>query len=111
MAITTVAELVRTARNGRSQKDFARELGVRQSSVSRYESGRANPPVRVIEHCMRLVHSTGHEPAPTADELAVKVRTELAATDLGEVRLVLARLIDTLAREHMQARAMSQSSS
>ncbi|MBP1151313.1 helix-turn-helix transcriptional regulator [Methylocaldum sp. RMAD-M] len=111
MAITTVAELVRTARNGRSQKDFARELGVRQSSVSRYESGRANPPVRVIEHCMRLVHSTGHEPAPTADELAAKVRTELAATDLGEVRLVLARLIDTLASEHMQARAMSRSSS
>ncbi|MEW6037275.1 MAG: helix-turn-helix transcriptional regulator [Pseudomonadota bacterium] len=43
MAITTVAELVRTARNGRSQKDFARELGVRQSSVSRYESLKGEP--------------------------------------------------------------------
>lgn len=110
MAITTVAELVRAARSGRSQKEFARELGVRQSSVSRYESGRANPPVRVIEHCMRLVHSTGHEPAPTADELAAKVRTELAAPDLGEVRLALARLIDTLTSANTQARAMSPSS-
>ncbi len=111
VAITTVVELVRTARNGRSQKEFARELGVRQSSVSRYESGRANPPVKVIEHCMRLVHSTGTESAPTADELAAKVRTELADSDLGEVRLVLARLIDTLARERAQARAMSPSPS
>ncbi|QXP89546.1 helix-turn-helix domain-containing protein [Methylococcus capsulatus] len=111
MAITTVAELVRAARSGRSQKEFARELGVRQSSVSRYESGRANPPVRVIEHCMRLVHSTGHEHAPTADELAAKVRTELADSDLGEIRLLLARLIDTLASEHAQARVMSPSSS
>ena len=110
MAITTVAELVRTARNGRSQKEFARELGVRQSSVSRYESGRATPSLKVIEHCMRLVHSTGTEPAPTAGELAAKVRTELADPDLGEVRLAIARLIDALASEHAQARAMNQAS-
>lgn len=110
MAITTVAELVRAARNGRSQKEFARDLGVRQSSVSRYESGRANPPVKVIEHCMRLVHTTGIESAPTADELAAKVRTELADSDLSEVRLALARLIDTLTSEHGQARTMSPSS-
>lgn len=110
VAITTVAELVRAARNGRSQKEFARDLGVRQSSVSRYESGRANPPVKVIEHCMRLVHTTGIESAPTADELAAKVRTELADSDLSEVRLALARLIDTLTSEHGQARTMSPSS-
>ncbi|WP_201345175.1 helix-turn-helix transcriptional regulator [Thiohalobacter sp. COW1] len=110
MAITTVAELVRTARNGRSQKDFAREIGVGQSMVSRYESGRASPPVKVIEHCMRLVHARGVETAPTADELAAKVLTELANSDLGEVRLALARLIDTLASEHAQARAVSPTS-
>jgi transcriptional regulator with XRE-family HTH domain len=107
VAITTVAQLVRSARNGRSQKEFAQELGVEQSSVSRYESGRANPPVKVIEHCMRLVHSTATEAAPTADELAAKVRKELADTGFGEMRLALARLIDTLASEHAQARAVS----
>lgn len=110
MAITTVAELVRTARNGRSQNEFARELGVRQSSVSRYESGRANPPIKVIEHCMRMVHSAGTESAPTADELAAKVRIDLADSDLGEIRLALARLIDTLVIDHAQARLMSSSS-
>ncbi|MBL8437020.1 MAG: helix-turn-helix transcriptional regulator [Zoogloeaceae bacterium] len=51
VAIMTVADLVRAARNGRSQKEFAHELGVRQSSISRYESGKASPPVPVIEHC------------------------------------------------------------
>jgi transcriptional regulator with XRE-family HTH domain len=111
VAITTVAELVRSARNGRSQKEFAQELGVKQSSVSRYESGRANPPVKVIEHCMRLVHSTTAEAAPTADQLAAKVRKELADSDLGEMRLALARLIDTLANEHAQSRAVSSTSS
>lgn len=110
MAITTVSELIHKARNGRSQNEFARELGVRQSSVSRYESGRANPPIKVIEHCMRMVHSAGTESAPTADELAAKVRIELADSDLGEVRRALARLIDTLASEHSQARMMSPSS-
>jgi len=111
MAITTVAELVRAARNGRSQKEFAHDLGVRQSSVSRYESGRANPPVKVIEYCMRLVHSTGREQAPTADELAAKVQNELANSDLGGVRLALAKLIDSLASEHAQVRAMRSASS
>ena len=53
VAMTTVADLGRAARNGRSQKEFAHELGVRQSSISRYESGKASPPGSVIEHCMR----------------------------------------------------------
>lgn len=110
MRITTVAELVRSARNGRSQKEFARELGIGQSMVSRYESGRANPPVKVIEYCMRLVHATGAEPTPTADELAAKVLIELANSDLGEVRLAIASIIDTLVRDHMQARVVSPTS-
>jgi len=49
MAITSVGELVRADRNGRSHKEFAAFLGVKQSSVSRYESGKASPPIRVIE--------------------------------------------------------------
>ena len=44
MAITSVGELVRAARNGRSQKEFAAFLGVKQSSVSRYEIGKVRIP-------------------------------------------------------------------
>lgn len=110
VAITTVSDLVRAARNGRSQKEFARELGVRQSSISRYESGKASPPVPVIEHCMRLVHSDRRESIPTADELATKVRTALADTSLGQFRLLISKLIDTLTREHAQACATTAAS-
>jgi LysR family nitrogen assimilation transcriptional regulator len=55
MVINSVGELIRAARNGRSPKDFAQLLDVKQSSVSRYESGKASPPIYVIDHCMRLV--------------------------------------------------------
>lgn len=110
MAITTVAELIRAARNGRTQAEFARELGVRQSSVSRYESGRASPPVKVIEHCMRMTHSSGREVPPTADELAAKVRIDLGGAELGEVRLALARLIDRLASDHARGLVLGRTS-
>lgn len=107
--ITSIARLVRAARNGRSQKEFALELGVKQSTVSRYERGKANPPVRVIECCMRLAHSKEGEVIPTADELAALVQSELADSDMGDVRLALARLIDRLVYEHSKPRKTSHS--
>ena len=102
--INSVGELVRAARKGRSQKDFADLLGVKQSSVSRYESGKASPPIGVIEHCMRLVHADGEDESPTAEQLAERVRVSLAAPDLGQVRSALSRLVDAFAPEHTQAR-------
>jgi transcriptional regulator with XRE-family HTH domain len=98
MTIDTVGDLVRAARNGRSQKDFADLIGVKQSSVSRYERGKASPPISVIEHCMRLVHNQGE--APTAEQLAERIRTELAAPSLIEARSALSRLVDALVAEH-----------
>ena len=102
MSITTVAKLIRTARNEHSQKEFAKKLGVKQSSISRYESGKVNPSVQVIEHCMRLVHSEGTELIPTADELAVKVKTGLAEADQGKLRLALGRLIEVLTKNRVE---------
>jgi len=102
VSITTVAKLIRTARNEHSQKEFAQKLGVKQSSISRYESGKVNPSVQVIEHCMRLVHSEGTELIPTADELAVKVKTGLAEADQGRLRLALERLIEVLAKDRVE---------
>jgi len=103
LEISTVAELVRSARNGLSQKEFAQTLGVRQSTVSRYERGKANPPVRVIEQCMRLVHTNDAVNAPTADALAAKIRTELADSNMADIRCALTKLVDHLAQEHAQS--------
>lgn len=110
MEITSIAQLVRAARNGRSQKEFALELGVQQSTVSRYERGKTNPPVRVIEHCMHLAHVKEGEVTPTADELAAMVHSNLSDPDMADIRLALARLIGRLLHEHSEAHAMSHSS-
>ncbi|MDQ8022201.1 MAG: helix-turn-helix transcriptional regulator [Moraxellaceae bacterium] len=102
----SVGELVRMARNGRSQKDFAALLGVRQSSISRYESGSASPPVEVIEQCMRLVHTVEADRSPTAEELAQRVRTALADPSHAEARLALAKLVDAFESEHTRSRGV-----
>lgn len=107
MTISTVGDLIRAARTGRSQKEFADLLGVKQSSVSRYEGGKASPPVSVIEHCMRLVHTQADDAAPTADQLADRVRVVLADPALGQVRSALSRLVDAFVIEHAQTRTAS----
>jgi LysR family transcriptional regulator, nitrogen assimilation regulatory protein len=76
MPAMTIGEIIRTARNGRSQKAFADLLGVKQSSVSRYESGRASPPAAVIDACMQLVHQLNDENPHTPRDAAAHTRTE-----------------------------------
>ncbi len=103
-AFESVEELIRAARNGRSQKEFAELLGVDQSMVSKYERGKANPQLHVINRCMRLVHTTEGEAAPSAEQLAERVRLILADPELGQVRSALSRLVDAFASEHAQTR-------
>lgn len=98
--ITTVADLIRTARDGRSQKEFAQELGVRQSSISRYECGKTSPSIAVIEHCMQLVHIGNSEQIPTADELATKIKTSLSSGRHDQLRLLISRFIDSVISNH-----------
>ncbi|NOU14655.1 MAG: helix-turn-helix transcriptional regulator [Methylococcaceae bacterium] len=94
--ISSVSELVRLARNGQSQEQFAKELGVRQSSISRYESGSVNPPARVIDHCMHLINQSEIKTAPSAEELASKILNHLLGIGAADARLVLDKVIDTL---------------
>jgi transcriptional regulator with XRE-family HTH domain len=104
VSISSVGELVRAARKGRNQKEFAQLLGVRQSSVSRYESGKASPPISVIEHCMRLVHTDAQDRSPSAEQLANRVRETMAGPGLEHVRSAMSRLVDVFASEHIQIR-------
>lgn len=97
VAITSISQLIKTARDGRSQADFAQELGVSQSMLCRYEKGGANPKAEVIERCMRLVHWGDQEREPSVDELANKVRTQLGRADQAPLRVALSKLIDGLA--------------
>ena len=104
VAFESVEEIIRAARNGRSQKEFADLLQVDQSMVSKYERGKASPPISVINRCMHLVHTAEGEAAPSAEQLAERVRVTLSDPDLGQVRFALSRLVDAFASEHAQTR-------
>ena len=97
VTITSISQLIKTARDGRSQTEFAQELGISQSSLCRYENGDTNPKAEVIERCMRLVHWEEQEQEPSVDELANKVRTQLGRADQAPLRVALSKLIDGLA--------------
>jgi len=104
MPINTVGQLVRAARKAHSQQEFADMLGVKQSSISRYESGKASPPISVIEQCMRLVHIDDTDAGPTADQLAERVRQVFAEPGLQDVRSALSNLVNAFAAGQTQAR-------
>lgn len=110
MTITSISQLIKTARDGRSQAEFARELGVSQPTLCRYEQGGANPKADVIERCMRLVHWGDQENEPSVDELAAKVCAQLGRDDQAPLRVALSKLIDGLVAEKDMARNMSQHS-
>lgn len=110
MGITSITQLIKLARADRSQAEFARDLGITQSTLSRYEQGSANPKADVIERCMHLVHWGQDSGVPSVDDLANKVRARLNRDDQAPLRVALSRLIDGLVAEKDMARNMSQHS-
>ncbi|HED1681622.1 TPA: helix-turn-helix transcriptional regulator [Pseudomonas aeruginosa] len=97
--VNSVADLIRAARNGRTQSEFATVLGVSQSQLSRYERGEYDPPARVINACMRETHVGSGVSAPSADDLAQRVRMTLAGPDKEQARSAIASLLAVLAHE------------
>ena len=97
--VNSVADLIRTARNGRTQAEFATVLGVSQSQLSRYERGEYDPPAKVINACMREAHIGNGISVPSADDLAQRVRTTLASPDKEQARSAIASLLAVLAHE------------
>lgn len=74
---TRQADLIRTARGGRSQADFARVLGVDRTCLSRYEREVLGAPPSVINHCLseisRLSGQLGTVP-PSVDSALSSAR-------------------------------------
>ncbi len=97
--VNSVADLIRAARNGRTQAEFATVLGVSQSQLSRYERAEYDPPAKVINACMREAHIGNGVSVPSADDLAQRVRTMLASPDKEQARYAIASLLAVLAHE------------
>lgn len=99
VTITSIPQLIKTARNGLSQAEFARELGITQSTLCRYEQGNANPKAEVIERCMQRVHLINESGPPSVEDLANKVLTKLCRDDQAHLRVAVSKLIDGLVAE------------
>lgn len=104
MTITSIPQLIKTARGGLSQAEFAHKLGVKQSTLCRYEKGETNPKAPLIEKCMHLVHRSNRTSVPTVDELADKIKAQLSREDQAPLRVALSKLIDSLVSEKTGAR-------
>lgn len=73
----TIHEAVRILRSGRSQEDFARLLGVRAQSISRYERG-ANPEGPVLLKMLRMATDAENDDAKDVilDTIATKLEVD-----------------------------------
>lgn len=89
----TISEIIANARKGRSQKEFAEYLGKSQSVISKYESGRTNPPVDVIEKCLKI-HNMNKD--ISAEELASMIKDKLSNNKHKEIRVSIANLIKNI---------------
>ena len=57
-------ELIRSARGSLTQSEFAKELEVDRSCLSRYESEKLGAPTKVLNHCLCAIkaHMEGQPP-------------------------------------------------
>lgn len=94
----TVRNIIRVARGTQSQKEFCQCLQVSQGSLSRYESGESNPPARVIEHCLRLVHTSSISGDPLMRYMHTRLDAMEADVPDARVRAALACLLDYITR-------------
>ena len=92
----TVRGIIRTARGTRTQQTYAAELGIRQDLLCKYEKGRVNPPVEIIERCMREVHQLQQRQTPSANAIAKRIRADLSTPEMEPIRATIANLLDTL---------------
>src|SRR5579859_5097927 len=98
-SIKPTSEIVRAARHHSSQKEFAVALGIGQPQLSRYETGRQEPPADVLLSCYKiLADRLSRQHIPTADDLAERIRAELAGIKKAAARSLVQGLLDTLGR-------------
>lgn len=106
--LPTIRGIIRAARGARTQEAYAAELGIRQDLLCKYEKGRVNPPASIVERCMRDVHTLSQRHTPSADMIAKRVRTDLAAPELEPIRAAIANLLDVLSTSRRRQTAHRQ---
>lgn len=84
---TTQGQLIRLARDAKTQAQFARELGCDRSCLSRYESEALGAPTTVINQCLSLVATQlekSEAPAGQLSQALTKARQLVATLEMFE---------------------------
>lgn len=102
-AKVSVREIVHQARGELTQNEFVDLLRERhgittsQGLISKYESGKANPPAAIIDICMGIIHGDNIQSDVSLNELEEKVRRVLFGPAQAEARKAFAVILDSLA--------------
>ncbi len=69
-------ELIKRVRGDRSQAEFAKELGVDRTCLSRYESEKLGAPTKVLNKCLSAIaaHSVNGELTRPVDKALICAR-------------------------------------
>lgn len=90
------ADIVRDARRqyGLTQTAFAENMGVTQGEISRYESGKVDPPSSILIHCLEVTGRIATNSDISAKQLADRIRRELGASTAQGVRSTIWQMLN-----------------
>lgn len=97
IAEMSVKEIIHTARGSLTQSAFAELLQTRQSLISKYESGKTNPPAEIINKCMNIIHGKNIESDISLTALEKRMRKVLWGPSQAQARKAFAVILDSLA--------------
>ena len=102
MGEISVKGIVRNARASHTQIDFVvflkekYQIESSQALISKYESGKANPPAEIIDVCMKIIHSKNIPGEVSLNELEEKIRKVLTGPGQAQARKAFAVILDHL---------------
>lgn len=97
-----IKEIIRNARGSLTQIEFVEFLDGRhqtktsQGLISKYESGKVNPPASFIEVCMKVIHGENISDEVSLDDLEERIRRILTGHAKAEARKAFAVILEQL---------------
>ncbi len=98
----TVKEIIKNARGNLTQIGFVEFLDdqyqtkTSQGLISKYESGKVNPPASFIEVCMKIIHDENIPNEVSLDDLEERIRKVLTGPGKAEARKAFAVILERL---------------
>ena len=93
----SVKEIIRAARGKLIQSAFAEKLKTSQSLISKYESGKTNPPAGIINECIKIIHGKEIEGDISMKSLEILMRKVLGGAAQAQARKAFAVILDSIA--------------